>query len=213
LWYLSKKLGATGATGATGSTGSSGKFHFYEINMSRPLAVTLIKKLGASGATGASGGSGSTGATGGPATGATGATGAQAGAVVVLGGSGTNALAFSYDGIVYYGVGTSIATSCEGVAYSAEMQIWVVACSTGTNKMAWSLDGIHWTGSATGNSVLAGGAFCVAWSSTQLRFVAGGKYFQIRNMKKKKLELLIILIKGLRGQGELHTRQMVRLGL
>jgi hypothetical protein len=58
------------------------------------------------------------------------------------------------------------------VAFSPELEIWV-GCGEGTNTLAWSHDGISWFAATSGGSILSA-CYCVAWSSTDATFVAGG---------------------------------------
>jgi hypothetical protein len=65
------------------------------------------------------------------------------GFIWVAGGTGTNTLAYSYDGINWQGLGTTFIT---GICYDI---IWTntifVAVGSGTNPVAYSYDGINWT--------------------------------------------------------------------
>ncbi len=88
-------------------------------------------------------------------------------------GAGTNTMAYSYDGITFYGLGTSFFTTAgNGIAFSPELNTWV-AVGEGTNTILWSNDGQSWATVTTGASILSAG-YCVAWSSTASLFVAGG---------------------------------------
>jgi hypothetical protein len=58
-------------------------------------------------------------------------------------GSGTNSIAYSYDGINWTGLGFPVFTSGIGIAWNGTM--WV-ATGDGTNSTAYSYDGINWTG-------------------------------------------------------------------
>jgi len=86
----------------------------------------------------------------------------------VAGGIGTsNTLAFSFNGIVWTGIGsTTFSTQCNGVAYSPA-GLWVTAGS-GTNTLAYSTTGNTWTGlgqnifSNSGQSVAYNGVMWVA---------------------------------------------------
>ena len=86
----------------------------------------------------------------------------------VLGGSGANTLAYSYNGIVWIGLGKSIfATQGNGVAYSSS-GTWV-AVGSGTNTLAYSSTGLSWTG--LGTNVLQIG---VMVTNNDVIWVAGG---------------------------------------
>jgi hypothetical protein len=62
-------------------------------------------------------------------------------------GSGTNTLAFSYDGKTWYGLLTSV-FSTKGWYVAWANNMWV-ALGSGTNTIAWSRDGFTWRGLGT----------------------------------------------------------------
>ena len=69
------------------------------------------------------------------------------GSMWVAVGEGTNSIAYSYDGVAWNGLGTSIfSTGGYGVAWNGSM--WVVV-GQGGNSYATSPDGINWTGRGT----------------------------------------------------------------
>jgi len=92
-----------------------------------------------------------------------------------MGGTGTNTLAFSLNGIVWTGVGNSVfTTQCNSVAYApiipgntVSSGTWVAA-GQGTNSLAYSTTGNTWTGlgtvifSTSGQSVQWNGVMWVA---------------------------------------------------
>jgi hypothetical protein len=88
----------------------------------------------------------------------------------VAGGTGTtNLLAYSTDGRTWTANSTSVITNqCQAVAYGNR---WV-AGGNGTNQLAYSTNGITWTASTSGNSVLTGLCYAVAYGNG--RWVAGG---------------------------------------
>ena len=92
----------------------------------------------------------------------------------VAGGSGSNRLAYSTDGI-FWTVSTSgnavFTWYCLAAAYNGS-NLWV-AGGQGTNQLAYSSDGINWTASASGNALLTGICNAVAWNGSNL-WVAGG---------------------------------------
>ena len=91
---------------------------------------------------------------------------------MVAGGSGTNRLAYSYNGITWTASlnGNSIITSsCNALAWNGSL--WV-AGGSGFNKLAYSSDGITWTGSTSGNSIITSSCNAVAWNGSL--WVAGG---------------------------------------
>jgi hypothetical protein len=86
----------------------------------------------------------------------------------VLGGSGTNTLAYSYNGMVWNGLGKSVFTiQGNAMAYSSS-GIWVAAGS-GTNTLAYSSTGLSWKG--IGNTVLQIG---VTVATNDFIWVSGG---------------------------------------
>jgi hypothetical protein len=90
------------------------------------------------------------------------------GSMWVAVGSGTNSIAYSYDGITWMGLGTYVLTQGNGVAWSGSM--WI-AVGSGTNSIAYSYDGLRWTG--LGTSVLTQGNG-VAWNGTLWVTVGSG---------------------------------------
>ena len=82
-------------------------------------------------------------------------------------GSGTNTIAYSYDGIVWRGLGITYFST---IGYNGcwNGKLWV-AVGQGTNTIAYSYDGINWTGvpntSITSTVVLNSGRG-VAWNGT-----------------------------------------------
>lgn len=68
--------------------------------------------------------------------------------VAVGGGPGcTNSIVYSYDGILWNGVGNSIFTNYPfSISWNGEM---FIAGGTGGNTLSYSYDGIHWTGLGT----------------------------------------------------------------
>jgi len=97
------------------------------------------------------------------------------GNIWVAGGSGTNQVAYSYDGVNWSPStsGNAIFTSnniCRAFAWNGTR--WV-AGGNGDNKLAYSSDGITWTASASGNGVFTSQCNAVAWNGT--RWVAGGE--------------------------------------
>ena len=84
-------------------------------------------------------------------------------------GEGTNSLAYSNDGIIWNGLGTSIFTSCIGVAWNGIM--WVGA-GFGANTLAYSYDGVTWTG--VGASIFSVTGRGVTWNGTMWIAVGSG---------------------------------------
>jgi hypothetical protein len=88
-------------------------------------------------------------------------------AFCVAGGTTTNRMAYSYDGLKWNGSasGNSLfSEACNAIAWNGTL--WV-AGGAGTNRLAYSSDGIHWTASTSGNTVfLSGSVFTVAWNGT-----------------------------------------------
>ena len=90
----------------------------------------------------------------------------------VAGGTGTNCLAYSYDGINWEASsgGNSIFTSCNGLGWNG--YLWI-AGGQGTNTLAYSYDGINWVSSANGNTILTDG--CWEITTNGKIWVAGGR--------------------------------------
>ena len=90
-------------------------------------------------------------------------------------GSGTsNSIAYSSDGINWYGSGNSIFSACLGIAWNGTL--WVAVGQGATYSIAYSPDGITWsgvTGSKTNIFSLTGRG--VSWNG--IRFVAVGQHF------------------------------------
>lgn len=82
-------------------------------------------------------------------------------------GSGTNSIAYSYDGVTWIGLGLLVLTQGNAVAWSGSM--WV-AVGSGTNSIAYSYDGIIWTGSSFSNTQCNG----VAWNGFMWIVVGSG---------------------------------------
>jgi hypothetical protein len=71
-------------------------------------------------------------------------------------------IAYSYDGIAWTGLGTTIFTSY-GLEVAWNGSMWV-AVGGGFNSIAYSYDGINWAG--LGKSVLTGYGHAIAWNGT-----------------------------------------------
>jgi hypothetical protein len=89
------------------------------------------------------------------------------GSMWVAVGSGTNSIAYSYDGVTWIGLGVLVLTQGNAVAWSGTM--WV-AVGSGTNSIAYSYDGITWTG--LGNILFSGNG--VAWNGSLWVAVGSG---------------------------------------
>jgi hypothetical protein len=88
------------------------------------------------------------------------------GYIWVAGGSGTNSMAYSYDGISWLASATGNAvftSSCGSVTWNGTL--WI-ATGTGIgaviNRVAYSYDGINWAKSISGNNLLSTTANVVA---------------------------------------------------
>jgi surface protein len=92
----------------------------------------------------------------------------ETGTLWVAGGTGTNTLAYSLDGKSWIGLGSSIFNEVEGIIHNSNR--WV-AVGQGLNSIAWSDNGVVWNG--LGKTIFEH-ATCVAYSSVQQRWVAGG---------------------------------------
>jgi len=90
--------------------------------------------------------------------------------VVVAGGSGTDKMAYSYDGINWLTSPTSIFTVCRGIAWNGVL--WV-AGGSGTTRLAYSSDGINWTASSSGTALFTTQCYSIAWNG--ILWVAGGE--------------------------------------
>jgi alpha-tubulin suppressor-like RCC1 family protein len=87
-------------------------------------------------------------------------------------GTGTNSIAYSYDGITWFGLGTSIfSTQGLGIGYSQQQSRWVAVGFGNSNSIAYSSNGINWIG--LGKSIFNYG-FDVAYSVQLSRWVAVG---------------------------------------
>ena len=141
--------GTTGTTGCTGMTGITGP--------TGPMARGFTGFTGPTGTTGTTGPTGPTG---------------QAGVMTnvtenfcVAGGGYAvgvqNTLAYSFNGINWYGAGASVfTTGCYGVAWSGAL--WV-AVGGSLNSIAYSSDGINWTPVANSTSIFTQGG-AVGWN-------------------------------------------------
>jgi hypothetical protein len=86
----------------------------------------------------------------------------------LLGGSGANTLAYSFNGIVWTGLGKTVfTTQGNDIAYSSS-GTWVATGSL-TNTLAYSTNGLSWTG--LGNTILQSG---VTVTNNDVIWVAGG---------------------------------------
>ena len=88
-------------------------------------------------------------------------------------GSGTNTIAYSYDGIIWRGLGSTIFTT-SGYSACWNGNLWV-AVGQGTYSIAYSYDGINWSGVPSDNiisSVTFQSGRGIAWNGTL--FVAVG---------------------------------------
>jgi hypothetical protein len=96
---------------------------------------------------------------------------------VVATGTGTNSLAYSYDGLIWRGVtnSTSIFTTAYKVAWNGS--IWLAA-GTGTFSLAYSLDGINWTGVPGSTNTLTT-CYDIAWNGSSWVAVGTGLYSTI----------------------------------
>ena len=90
------------------------------------------------------------------------------GSMWVAVGSGTNSIAYSYDGITWMGLGTSVFTQGNGVAWNGTL--WI-AVGSGTNSIAYSYNGLVWTGLGTSIFTTGNG---VAWNGTLWVAVGSG---------------------------------------
>lgn len=141
--------GTTGTTGTTGNTGTTG-----------PTGPIARGFTGFTGRTGTTGSTGTTGPTG------------QAGVMTnvtenfcVAGGTYAagvqNTLAYSFNGVNWYGAGASVFTNgCYGVGWSGAL--WV-AVGGGLNSIAYSSDGINWTPVTNSTSIFTQGG-AIGWN-------------------------------------------------
>jgi hypothetical protein len=87
-------------------------------------------------------------------------------------GSGTNTIAYSYDGISWRGLGLTVFTST-GYCGCWNGTIWVAGgVSSGVGVLAYSYDGINWT--IASQSILTTIVWSVAWNGTLFVAVGGG---------------------------------------
>ena len=89
---------------------------------------------------------------------------------MVAGGSGTNTLAYSSDGINWVASGGALFSACYAIAWNGTL--WV-AGGLGTNRLAYSSDGINWIGNTSGNAIFSIQCKTVAWNGAI--WVAGGQ--------------------------------------
>ena len=101
----------------------------------------------------------------------------------VAGGSGTNTVAYSYDGITWtpslYG-NSIFDLNCLTIVWNGS--IWV-AGSASTNKIAYSVNGNNWYNSYNGNDIFAFYCNVIAWNGSI--FVAGGDYSNSNSLFNK----------------------------
>jgi hypothetical protein len=89
---------------------------------------------------------------------------------VILGGSGSNTLMYSPDGITYTALGNStFTTSCRTIAWNGNL--WV-AGGEGINTLAYSYDGKVWTG--LGNTVFQTACYKIAFNGSNWVGVGSG---------------------------------------
>ena len=80
----------------------------------------------------------------------------------LVGGSGTNTMAYSTDGIQYRALGNSIFTnSCNDIGWNGS--IWV-AVGSGGNTIAYSTDGLSWT--PLGSATYSNRGYLISWKGT-----------------------------------------------
>jgi hypothetical protein len=92
------------------------------------------------------------------------------GSLWVAGGAGTGILAYSSDGIHWYGSTSNVlSTGCNTVAWNG--YLWVAGGSGISNQVAYSSDGINWSPSSS--TVFSGNCKSVAWNGAL--WVAGGQ--------------------------------------
>ncbi len=87
-------------------------------------------------------------------------------------GDGSNTIAYSYDGIVWTGLGNIFSINGSGIAWNGTM--WVAVGYSGTpstsNTIVYSYDGINWTG--LGDTIFTFGSG-IAWNGTMWVAVGG----------------------------------------
>lgn len=88
---------------------------------------------------------------------------------IIAVGSGTNSLAYSLDGVQWTGLGNTIFSAGNGVAWNGSK--WI-ACGTGTHTLAHSIDGLRWTG--LGSTVFSSQSNGVAWNGSLWVAVGSG---------------------------------------
>jgi hypothetical protein len=77
----------------------------------------------------------------------------------VAGGSGTNALAYSYNGINWTGLGKTTFSIGYTVAWNGSM--WVAGGEGSVNTLAYSYNGIVWTG--LGSTIFSTNGYEITW--------------------------------------------------
>ena len=158
------RTGPTGATGRTGPTGPGATGRTGPTGFTGPTGRTGPTGPGNTGTTGRTGPTGFTGPTG--RTGPTGPSNTSfSDSFVVATGSGTNRLAYSYDGLTWRpGVNsTSIFTTAYKVAWNGSL--WV-AVGSGTFSIAYSSDGINWTGVVGSSTSIINIGYGIAWNGS-----------------------------------------------
>jgi hypothetical protein len=88
----------------------------------------------------------------------------------VLGGNTTNSLSYSYDGLSWTGLGTTIMTSVVGVVWNGTL--WVAVGVKSTPFIANSYDGINWTSKAC--PIFSTAIYDVAWNGKMFVVVGRG---------------------------------------
>jgi hypothetical protein len=92
---------------------------------------------------------------------------------LLAGGSGTNQMVYSYDGIIWSPIssGNAIFTvKCNCILYNGIL--WVAGGGNGANNMAYSSDGLNWTVSTSGSAIFTTHCYTIAWNGSI--WVAGG---------------------------------------
>jgi hypothetical protein len=94
--------------------------------------------------------------------------------VVVGGQNGADILAYSYDGVIFSGLGNTLFTRCNSVAWNG--RTWVAggftSAGSGECVIAYSYDGFTWVKSTSGSAIFSAECYGVAW--TGKLWVAGG---------------------------------------
>jgi hypothetical protein len=83
----------------------------------------------------------------------------------------TNALAVSYDGVFWQGVGGNMFDTVGDIAWAEELQLFVATGGLSATSVAWSSDGLTWV--SVGTPVWKGDA--ILWSRRLGRFLIGGE--------------------------------------